>query len=198
MKNKVISIIQSLLCCVIYIAIIYVTVMLLAGKYISEANSYIDLISTKEGDTQNTKLELGTNGLKLRPEYGSTYGRITVPSVSIDLPLYFGNSLEILKDGVGQSTRAYCPGEGKTIILNGHNTDKMLKKLYKVSKNDIILINTEYGTYRYAVYDMKVITEKDIEIETDSESLVVYTNYPENDVGSTNRIYAVYANLVNN
>lgn len=195
MKNKLTSIIQSILICAIYISTIYVCIVLLGGKYISEANSYLELISTKSDSTQNTKLEMGANGLKLRPEYGKPYGKITIPSVNIDLNLIFGNSLEALKDGIGQNTRAYCPGEGKTIILNGHNTDSMLKRLYKVSKKDKILINTEYGSYTYEVYDIKVITEKDIVVQTNNETLVIYTNYPENSVGSTNMIYAVYANL---
>lgn len=86
-------------------------------------------------------------------------------------------------------------GEGKTTILNGHNTEKSLKKLYKVNKNDIISIDTEYGSYSYKVYDTKVTTEKDINIETDRENLVIYTSYPENSVGNTSKIYAVYANL---
>lgn len=109
MNNKLTSIIQSLLCCVVYVALIYIAIMLLGGKYISEANSYIELISPKSNDLQNTKLEMGKNGLKLRPEYGKSYGEVTISSVDINLPLFFGNSLEILKDGIGQSTRAYCP-----------------------------------------------------------------------------------------
>ena len=87
-------------------------------------------------------------------------------------------------------------GEGKTIIINGHNTESMLKNLYKVNKNDKIIINTEYGSYTYEINDMKVTTLKDIEIQTDSEILVIYTSYPENSTGDTNKIYAIYANLV--
>lgn len=198
MKNKVTSIIQSFLCCIIYVAIIYVIIISFGGRFINEVDSYIELISTKESDTQNTKLEMGSNGLKIRPEYGKSYGKITISSVNIDLPLFFGNTLEVLKDGVGQNTRSYCPGEGKTIIINGHNTESMLKKLYDVNKNDEILINTEYGSYKYEVYDMKVINEKDITIQTDSEILVICTSYPENSTGNTNKVYAVYANLKGN
>lgn len=110
MKNKVTSIVQSLLCCIIYVAIIYTIIMILGGKYISEATSYIDLISTKkEGDAQNNKLEIGNNGLNHRPEYGMQYGKVTISSVNISLPVFFGNTLDILKDGIGQSTRSYCP-----------------------------------------------------------------------------------------
>lgn len=87
-------------------------------------------------------------------------------------------------------------GEGKTIILNGHNTESMLKNLYRVNKKDKIIISTEYGSYTYEVNDMKVTTLKDIEIQTDNEILVIYTSYPENNTGNTNKIYAVYANLV--
>ena len=167
-------------------------------KNIYEASSYIDLISTQAGGEQNTKLEMGANGLKLRPEYGRAYGTVTIESVGIRLPLFFGNSLEILKDGVGQSTRAYCPGEGKTIILKGHNTESKLKNLYKVNKKEKILINTEYGSYTYEVYDMKVISESDITIQSDNENLIIYTGYTENSVGDTNKVYAVYANLILN
>lgn len=198
MKDKLISIIQSLLCCIIYVAIIYVSVMIFGGKYISEANSYIELISTKPSDTQNVKLEMGENGLKLRPEYGKQFGKVTISSANIELPLLFGNTLEVLKDGIGQNTRSYCPGEGKTIILNGHNTEKMLKRLYRVKKNDKILITTEYGSYTYEVDDMKVTNEKDIAIETNNEVLVIYTSYPENSTGSTSKIYVVYAKLIEN
>lgn len=109
MKNKVTSIIQSLLCCIIYVAVIYTIIMIFGGEYISEAISYIDLISTKESDIQNSKLEIGNNGLNHRPEYGMQYGKLTISSVNISLPVFFGNTLDILKDGIGQSTRSYCP-----------------------------------------------------------------------------------------
>ena len=53
------------------------------------------------------------------------YATIKIPKIDVDLPVYYGDSLDVLKKGVGHSSGSYFPGEGGSIIYMGHNSKKM-------------------------------------------------------------------------
>lgn len=57
------------------------------------------------GTTDYTKIQI-TN----YPNYGSKYGDVSFPAISLNLPLYFGDTLQILKNGgIGHSSGSYFP-----------------------------------------------------------------------------------------
>ena len=39
------------------------------------------------------------------PEYGTQYANIEIPKIDADLPVFFGDTLDVLKNGVGHSSR---------------------------------------------------------------------------------------------
>ncbi|MDD4851202.1 MAG: sortase, partial [Gemmiger sp.] len=58
------------------------------------------------------------------PANGDRYGEISVEGTNVSAPLYYGDSNSILNKGVGtykDNSGAGIPGEGKTILLAGHN-----------------------------------------------------------------------------
>ena len=82
---------------------------------------------------------------KKNPEYGTQYGTIEIEKIDVNLPIYFGDTLEVLKKGIGHSSGSYFPGEGGSIIYMGHNYKKMLKRLGELQIGNEIKITTSYG-----------------------------------------------------
>ncbi len=134
------------------------------------------------------------------PSYGEQYGRVQIDSIGVDLPLFYGDSLEILKNGIGQSVESYFPGEGGSILCMGHNYKTMLRDFSKLNIGDIIRVTTEYGEFNYRIYDMRILEETQTDqapIQKEKEIFMIYTCYPFNNIGYAYQRYMVYAELVN-
>ena len=134
----------------------------------------------------------------MQKEYGTQYATIEIPRIGANLPVYFGDTLEILKKGVGHSSGSYFPGEGGSILYMGHNSKKVFRRFSELQIGDEIKVTTTYGEYNYKIYDMQLIKETDLDkvpIQRDEEILMVYTCYPFNNVGYATQRYVVYAKL---
>lgn len=193
--------IKNIIVAFLYVVIIYIIIYLLFSSTISKAISLIDMISVKTTQEvlKDVKIDLTTKDLESYPEYGTKYATIKIPSLNIDLPLYYGSKLSILKYGVGQSSGSYFPGEGGSILCMGHNTHDMLRKLPEIKNGAKIIIETTYGVYTYEVYNTKVVKKTQTEeapIQREKEILMLYTCYPANCLGYTQYRFFAYANLI--
>lgn len=161
--------------------------------------SVINAMSLNKENVIINKPVLEGNIIKNYPEYGSKYAKIQIPKININLDVYYGDTMEILKKGVGHSSGSYFPGEGGSIIYMGHNSKNVFRGLSKISKGDSIQITTEYGEFKYQVYDMKIVNETDLEllpIQKEKEILMLYTCYPFQNIGYTTQRYVVYAEKI--
>ncbi len=196
-KATIINIIMAIL---ITVAFIYI-IQLFFGKEINEGVSLINMMSV---EVANIKLEEATideeeSRLQNYPEYGTQYATIKIPKIDVNLPVYYGNTLDILKKGVGQSGGSYFPGEGGSIIYMGHNSANVFRRFSELQKGNEIIVTTSYGEYKYKIYDMQIIKETEMEklpIQRDREILMVYTCYPFRNIGYTTQRYVVYAEPV--
>ena len=144
-------------------------------------------------DNENEKTTI-----KNYPEYGTQYATIEIDKIGVNLPVYYGDTLDILKKGVGHSSGSYFPGEGGSIIYMGHNSKKMFRRFSELQIGNEIKVTTSYGEYVYKIYDMQLIKETEVDklpIQRDKEILMVYTCYPFNNVGYATQRYVVYAEL---
>lgn len=174
---------------------------LIFGKQIKSAIEVIDMVSINTNSSVVSKIEFNEKNHEITeyPEYGSRYGNIRIESLDINLPLYYGDKLEILKNGVGQSSGAYFPGEGGSIICMGHNTKTFLYKLPEIKMDSIITIETTYGTFEYKVRDMKIVNMYDVDelpVQKKDEILMLYTCYPVNGLGHKEDRFVVYARRI--
>ena len=168
-----------------------------------QINLNISLINKMAIDKSAKKEEImaidtNTNKIQNYPEYGTQYATIEIPKIDVNLPVYFGSTLDVLKNGVGHDSASYFPGEGGTIIYMGHNSKKMFRRFSELQKGNEIKVTTSYGEYTYKIYDMKLIKETELDqlpIQRDKEILMVYTCYPFNNVGYATQRYVVYAEL---
>ncbi len=129
------------------------------------------------------------------PKFGTKYAQIRIPECYISTYLYFGDSTKILKLGAGQSTSSFIPGYGGTILAGAHNNTYFHNFKY-IKEGQKIYIDTSYGQYVYTVTETKIIKSsqtKELRLDSDKEILVLYTCYPFDELGLTNKRFVVYA-----
>lgn len=192
--------IRSLIVAFVYVLIIIGVIYFLFSSKISMAMSIINTISvdTSNKILEDVKIDLETRNLKSYPEYGTKYGKISIPSLNLEFDLYFGDTLDILKNGVGHSSSSYFPGEGGSIICMGHNYSGILKTLPNIKQGDEIIITTSYGTFTYKVNFTKVVYYQNVDelpIQREKETLMLYTCYPVDGLGHAVDRFVVYADL---
>lgn len=197
-KATIIELIVALFITALLIGIGYI----LFGAKIEENMSLISKVSigVSNGNEVVETVVDDNNKLKNYPEYGTKYANIKIPKIDVDLPVYYGDSLDVLKKGVGHSSGSYFPGEGGSIIYMGHNSKKMFRRFSELQKGNEIEVTTNYGDFKYKIYDMQLIKETDVDklpIQKDKEILMVYTCYPFNNIGYATQRYVVYAELEN-
>ena len=198
-KATIISIIVALF---VTIAII-VCVNIFAGAQIEQTITLANRVAIdikQETETEFKETTINENQkLASYPDYGSKYATIETPQIGVDLPVYFGDTLEILKNGVGHSSGSYFPGEGGSIIYMGHNSENVFRKFSELQVGNEIIVKTTYGEFKYKIYDMQLINEKELDklpVQRDKEILMVYTCYPFNNIVYATQRYVVYAERV--
>lgn len=196
LKATIIDIIVALfvLCTIVFV------IRLIFWAKIDETISIVSKISISTDQKEIKPIEFENKKLKNYPEYGTQYATIQIPSINVDVPVYFGDTLEILKKGVGHSSGSYFPGEGGSIIYMGHNSKNMFRRFSEVKKGDKITVKTSYGEFNYKIYDMQLIKETETDklpIQDQKEILMVYTCYPFNNIGYATQRYVLYAELEN-
>lgn len=198
LKATVIDIIVAFL----IIMLLFSGINLLYGQKVSEAFSLANKVSIDlENKVEAPKAEINIEEKQVinYPEYGTQYATIEIPRIDVNLPVYFGDTLEILKKGVGHSSGSYFPGEGGSIVYMGHNSRNVFRRLSELQIGDDITVTTSYGVYKYEIYDMQLIKETELDkvpIQKEQEILMVYTCYPFNNIGYATQRYVVYAKPV--
>ena len=191
----------------IAIAFFFTAIFVLCYYYIVEGrlSVYINLINATtvhdSSEERESTYNFETNKLLNYPKYRKKFATLKIKSINMNLPIYHGDNLKILRHGVGHFAGSYFPGENGTIILAAHNTNGFFNKLDKIKKGDKVVIDANYATFEYEVYDMKVVQEtnlKAFKIQHDEERLIMYTCYPINRsiVGRKTKRYVVYAKKV--
>lgn len=114
------------------------------------------------------------------PELGTQYGTITCDNIAMSAPLYYGDSDEVLLKGVGQYPNEVIPGQGKPLLLSGHDAT-FFAPLEKIKMGDIITITAFEINYYYKVTSKitTLVTDSTAyDLDQDTEQLILYTCYP--------------------
>lgn len=208
MQNKKIK--QGIKATIFWIIVAFLIVIILgliAIKFGKEkflmATNFIDVITVNNNsDIQKMDPVLQTfeeeeiTILRNCPDYGENYAMLKIPSIEVELPVYYGKTMDLLKNGVGHDNSSYFPGEGGSIIMMGHNYSRLLGKLPNVKVGDSIQVTTNYGEFNYTVYNTQVVEETQtdkVPIQLDEEILMIYTCWPINNIGYATQRYVVYA-----
>lgn len=126
------------------------------------------------------------------------YGNISIPAVSIDVPLIYGATDECLYIGAGQRVQSAMIGYGKPTMIGGH-TIPFFKNLGNIKENDEITVRTFYGIFTYRVTHSRVIQATDssaYDLSQNNEQLILFTCYPLDGVGEKEQRLLIYADKV--
>ena len=134
------------------------------------------------------------------PLSGTKYGMINIEAngALFEIPLYFGDSSTILRRGAGHYMGSHFPGEGSTILISAHN-NTYFNCLQFLKFGDKITVKTNYGIYEYAISNAQIKDKNDpsaYNLAASEENLVLYTCYPFNALGLTQKRYFVTAKLI--
>ncbi len=115
----------------------------------------------------------------IMPSIGDLVGTISIPSISLNSSLLYGDDEDELSRGVGIDPRQKVPGQNGNVILAGHNNMEF-GSLGGLSLGDEVLLKTNYGTYVYKVDNYRVTQydDKTVIVPKQSEFLTMYTCYP--------------------
>ena len=161
---------------------------------ISQAEEGNLVVITQEDGTEVVVNEK-TNEVVKYPSVGEMYAKLSIPTCGIELPVYYGDNEKILESGVGHFSGSHFPGEKSGILYTAHNTVDKLYGLKDIKVGDAVTVNTTYGKFSYKVTNTLVIDDTDkskAKIESDKELLMIYTCYPFDGNGYTDKRYMVY------
>lgn len=133
------------------------------------------------------------------PLQGEQYGEVLCEEIGLRAPLYYGDTDEILEKGAGTYAGMHLPGEGRGILISGHDTS-VFAPLESVEAGMTILVKTKYGQFEYEVTGTEVLDVLEYNSQkygTKEEELALYTCYPfgEDDKLRGERFF-VYAKKV--
>ena len=104
--------------------------------------------------------------------------RLTIPKISVDLPIYYGTSDDVLRRGVGHVFGSSLPvgGDGTHAVLTAHSgivEALLLTRLNEVAVGDRFTIDVFDETLTYQVDDIRVVEPH----ETESLSITPGKDY---------------------
>ena len=173
MKNKLVqsvkATISSIIVALLIAGLLLFGIKLFLGRKIDEVFTLVNKVSINT-DTKAEPLETtistdantDKNTIKNYPEYGTQYATIEIDKIGVNLPVYYGDTLEILKKGVGHSSGSYFPGEGGSIIYMGHNSKKMFRRFSELQKGNEIKVTTSYGEYAVSYTHLTLPTKLEV------------------------------------
>ena len=133
------------------------------------------------------------------PSYGDVFASIKIPSIGVDVNVYHGDALRLLKYGASHHAGTYFPGEGGSIIMCEHNYMNNFSRLGELKNGDIIEVKTGYGDFYYKKYDEQIVMETEygkLPIQENKEIIMIYTCYPFKGTDHTQYRYVVYAEKI--
>ena len=199
--TKVKAIISSLIIAFFYSATIIFIISLFFGSTIKKGLSILNTLSLnlEYGTNENVHFDKIKKRLTSHPSWGSEFGRIKIPSIMVDIPIYHGDDTPQLARGAGHYAGSKFPGEGGSIILAAHNSHGLFYTLPQIKIKDHITVETIYGNFEYEVYDTKIAdyrNEDAFPIQNEEEILILYTCYPVDNIWYVNDRFIAYAKLV--
>ena len=113
-------------------------------------------------------------------------GRLEIPRLGLSVMLMEGDDAKTLRRAVGHIPGTPLPGQTGNVAFSGHR-DTFFRPLRNIRENDIIVITTLEGQYRYRVVSTSVVAPDDVAVlngASPGEILTLVTCYPFYFVGA--------------
>lgn len=121
-------------------------------------------------------------------------GRLEIPRLGVSAAVLEGTSGKTLRRAVGHIAGTGLPGRPGNVGIAGHR-DTFFLPLRNIRRNDIILINTVNGEFRYEVLSTRVVSPSQVEVldAGKNEILTLVTCFPFYGIGSAPNRFIVRA-----
>jgi sortase A len=130
----------------------------------------------------------------LRP--GEPFGRISIPRIGLSAIIAEGDDDATLRHAVGHIPGTAAPLSAGNVALAGHR-DTFFRDLRRVRLDDIIVLQTLRGTYRYRVEHISIVGPEQINLLQPSKSdLTLVTCFPFHYVGPAPQRYVVQGSRI--
>lgn len=165
-----------------------------APGYLSQYDPEVtQLVMNKEAEAAIDESEV------VVPEAESHYGDMECERIALTAPIYYGDGAAAFQNGVGQYPKSGLPGEGKPILIGGHD-GTFFAPLEQIVPGDIVNIVTGYGQFEYEVTATKIADATDTtayDLSQTREQLILYTCYPFGQlVGDRSGRFYVYCDRI--
>ncbi len=169
-------------------------------------DSYLNIEDFTEEELQI--LEENSEGMPVKKEFpaifiGQQWANITIESAGVyDIPVFHGDSEDLLLRGVGHSFNSRFPGQNGRIVLPAHvGISRFFQRLETVNVGDTVYLNTIYGEYVYRVVETVIFDQNDISYvlpleEETADQLVCYTCYPYHTTSERTQRFAIICEKV--
>lgn len=124
-------------------------------------------------------------------------GRIDVARLGLSAMVMEGTGSRTLRRAVGHIEGTSMPGLPGNVGISGHR-DTFFRPLRNIRQDDIILLTTLQGEYRYRVLSIRVVEPEDVAVldAGENEVLTLVTCYPFYFVGAAPKRFIVRAERV--
>jgi sortase A len=113
--------------------------------------------STKSNNKDNTSYNIKSG----------TIGILIIPKIDLEVTIGEGTDMDTLRYAVGHFKDTAMPGENGNFALAGHRSytyGQYFNRLDEVKIGDTIIVKTINGTYKYKVYNTKVVLPEQVDV----------------------------------
>ena len=124
-------------------------------------------------------------------------GRLEIPRLGLSAILIEGDDAKTLRRAVGHIPGTPLPGQPGNVAFSGHR-DTFFRPLRNIRENDIIVVTTLEGEYRYRVVSTRIVAPDDMAVlnASEGEILTLVTCYPFYFVGAAPDRFIVRAERI--
>ena len=124
-------------------------------------------------------------------------GRMEIPRLGMTLVVAEGTDETILRRAGGHIRGTALPGQPGNVGIAGHR-DTLFRPLRNIRQNDVILLTTLQGEYRYRVVTTEIVSPTDVSVLSSGgqEVLTLVTCYPFYFIGAAPDRFIVRAKRI--
>jgi sortase A len=128
------------------------------------------------------------------PDTGGLIGRLEVTRLGVSVVVIEGDGASILRRAAGHIPGTSMPGGPGNVGISAHR-DTFFRPLRNIRQNDVILLSTLTGEFRYKVISTQVVDPSDVAVlaPDGNEILTLVTCFPFYFVGSAPKRFVVRA-----
>lgn len=131
------------------------------------------------------------------PEDGEKIGTLSIPKLKQTLPIFHGESEQILKKGIGHVKGTALPGEKSNTVLSGHR-DTFFRHLDQLLVGDKLIVERLGTYYIYKIKKIRIVDKDDetVIVPKPRSTLTLTTCYPFTFIGPAPQRYIIEAEQI--